>query len=384
LIEQGDGTMAILEELKRTGEARATPLAALALVATLGWTSPLPAEAAGAATGERSVSGVRISLGEEGRRWTLVPTLLDGKVESFVALREDVPYGENLTAVWYRKVALADGTASWETKAFDDQDQSKAVRAVKQALALADSTDESWPVAVAAVAAVEPAPMVKGVLESDALAPLVAELENPQPIVEMLEDAGWKAAWIGPLEGVAVATAGPGVVACPQDVVLGSMASGVEADPSGGADAEAVAFAKLHAVCGVCWPWTWTSAGPTCTGCVATGWTQDGDPVPDAPHCAMLCWFKGTLNCTWTRTRTRRLIDCTTCTWTQTGTTSETISSKSTTYFVVAGGCNWPPPMPFTCPTGPDNPSPACGSPLQTQSPGGWTDVPPGPPCSHW
>ena len=70
--------MAILEELKRIGEARATPPAALALVATLGWISPVPAEAAGAATGERIVSGVRISLGEEGRRWTLVPTLLDG------------------------------------------------------------------------------------------------------------------------------------------------------------------------------------------------------------------------------------------------------------------------------------------------------------------
>jgi hypothetical protein len=38
---------------------------------------------------------VRISLGEEGRRWTLVPTMLDGKVESFVALREDAAYGDN-------------------------------------------------------------------------------------------------------------------------------------------------------------------------------------------------------------------------------------------------------------------------------------------------
>ena len=222
-IEQGDGTMAIVEELKRIGEARATPFAALALVVTLGWISPATADAANAATGERTISGVRISLGEEGRRWTLVPTLLDGKVESFVALREDAPYGENLTAVWYRKIAAADGTESWQTKAFDDQDQSKAIRAVKQALALADSTDESWPVAVAAVAAAEPEPMAKGLLESDALAPLVAELEDPQPIVEMLEDAGWQAAWIGPLEGVALATAEPDAVACSQAVVLAAL-----------------------------------------------------------------------------------------------------------------------------------------------------------------
>jgi hypothetical protein len=49
--------------------------------------------------GERSVSGVRIRLGGYGREWALVPTLLDGKVESFLALREDLAYGENLTAV---------------------------------------------------------------------------------------------------------------------------------------------------------------------------------------------------------------------------------------------------------------------------------------------
>ena len=159
----------------------------------------------------------RAHLARRGRQALDARTLLDGKVESFVALREDAPYGENLTAVWYRKIAAADGTGSWQTKAFDDQDQSKAIRAVKQALALADSTDASWPVAVAAVAAAEPEPMAKGLLESDALAPLVAELEDPQPIVEMLEDAGWQAAWIGPLEGVALATAGPDAVACTQE-----------------------------------------------------------------------------------------------------------------------------------------------------------------------
>ena len=57
-------------------------------------------------------------------------------------------YGENLTAVWYRKVALADGTASWKTKAFDDQNQSKAFRAVKQALALATCPPRTDPSAM--------------------------------------------------------------------------------------------------------------------------------------------------------------------------------------------------------------------------------------------
>jgi hypothetical protein len=228
------------------------------------------------ATGERTVSGVRISLGEEGRRWTLVPTMLDGKVESFVALREDAAYGDNLTAVWYRKTAHADGTESWETKAFAEQDQPKAIRAVKDALALADSTDESWPVAVAPVAATAPEALVKGVLETDALAPLVADLDDPQPLVEMLEGAGWKAAWIGPLEGVAVATAEPDAVACPQDVVLAAVAKAVEVAAIDGAGSGLTALRATLAVCGVlCWPgWEITvPASPwTTPTCGAWGW----------------------------------------------------------------------------------------------------------------
>jgi hypothetical protein len=270
-LEAGDGTMATFTDWMRLGDARKTSLATLALGAAAAWFAPESADAAHAATGERSVSDVRISLGEEGRRWTLVPTLLDGRVESFLALREDLAYGENLTAVWYRKVAAADGTESWETKAFEDQDQSKAIRAVKEALALADSTDESWPVAVAAVAAAEPEAMIKGVLESDALAPLVADLEDPQPIVEMLEGAGWKAAWIGPLEGVAVATAEPGVVACPQAVVLGVIERITYRVDDG--SAPSISDADL--------------------GCIATGWypvcSSEGTPGPWVPSQGWNC-----------------------------------------------------------------------------------------------
>ncbi len=230
--------MATFTDWMRLGEARMTPLATLALGAGMALLAPESADAAHAATGERGVSGVRITLGEEGREWTLVPTLLDGKVESFLVLREGAPMGENLTAVWYRKVAAADGTESWESRAFTDQDQSKAVRAVKEALSLADSTDESWPVAVAEVAAAGPKRLVKGVLETDALAPLVAELADPEPIVEMLEDAGWKTAWVGPLEAVAPgldpSTVEPETGGCPQAVVLAALASGVEASAVAG------------------------------------------------------------------------------------------------------------------------------------------------------
>jgi len=361
-IEQGDGTMAIVEELKRTGEARAAPPAALALVVALGWISPAIADAANSAVGERTVSGVRISLGEEGRRWTLVPTLLDGKVESFVALREDAPYGENLTAVWYRKIAAADGTGSWQTKAFDDQDQSKAIRAVKQALALADSTDESWPVAVAAVAAAEPEPMAKGLLESDALAPLVAELEDPQPIVEMLEDAGWQAAWIGPLEGVALATAEPDAVACSQAAVLTAVASGVETGSA--LEGALIARASLQLAClpGLCFQWTSDNRAAVPWGpWFCASWTLLLDagwaPMQIAP-CEAKAWYQRSVSRSKTFTVTHTSWNCTVTTWAETIFQTDT-QRASCTYHYPEVGCD------FARSTAPAVPCTSCGDQCQ-------------------
>jgi len=237
------------------------------------------------ATGERTVSGVRISLGEEGRRWTLIPTMLEGKVESFVALREEIPFGENLTAVWYRKSTSADGAESWESLAFAEQDQSKAIRAVKDALTLSDATDGSWPVAVAPVEAPQPEAMVKGVLETDALAPMVTALENPQPFVEMLEGAGWKAAWIAPLEGGAppyASSVNSGENGCPRGEVLAALALSVESVWT----STAFASAALHASLGdcttsVCVHWTIGSASSPITG-VGVRFIQSIDDLRDA------------------------------------------------------------------------------------------------------
>jgi hypothetical protein len=113
--------------------------------------------------------------------------------------------------------------------------------------------------------------MIKGVLETDALAPLVADLEDPQPLVEMLEGAGWKAAWIGPLEGGQLATAEPDAVACSQDVVLAALATTVEVVSDSGIEAGMLAGAQAMASCG-CYPgwevlvennWgNWTCTGP--------------------------------------------------------------------------------------------------------------------------
>jgi hypothetical protein len=96
---------------------------------------------------------------------------------------------------------------------------------------------------------------VKGVLETDALAPLVAELADPEPIVEMLEDAGWKTAWVGPLEAVAPgldpSTVEPETGGCPQAVVLDALATTVEVAAVGGVEAGVMSLRTSLAACGL-------------------------------------------------------------------------------------------------------------------------------------
>ncbi len=137
---------------------------------------------------EREVSWLR--FGTEG--WTWVPTTLDAAVESFVGLRTDTTTGENITAVWLRH--SSDG--KWESWAWSDQDQSKAIASVKSVLGLADSTDSKWPVAPGADPAAIPERLTKGVLESDPFAQIVEGLDDPALLVLALESSGWRAAWI--------------------------------------------------------------------------------------------------------------------------------------------------------------------------------------------
>ncbi len=137
---------------------------------------------------ERDVSSLQ--FGTEG--WTWVPTTLDAAVESFVGLRADTTTGENITAVWFRR--LSDG--SWESWAWSEQDQSKAIASVKSVLGLADSTDSKWPVVPSTDPADPPEKLTKGVLDSDPFAPIVEGIDDPAALVSALEYAGWQAAWI--------------------------------------------------------------------------------------------------------------------------------------------------------------------------------------------
>ena len=245
---------------------------------------------------ERTVSGVRIMFGETGQRWTLIPTLLDGNVESFVALREDAPVGENITAVWYRKSTAANGETLWQSFAWSQQEQSSAIRAVKDTLGLPDSSDELWGCAITALPASTEEPFAKGLLASDPLAALVAVLEDPKPVLEMLEDAGWKAAWIDPLEGLSMAS----IESCSQAIVLDAYAAAVEVTMAEGIDAGLDAKSAVLAQCGIlCIP-GWILGAPTAWSpwaCGAWGWGGWGPEM----SCTKKCWYtRGT-----TRVRSR-------------------------------------------------------------------------------
>ena len=248
---------------------------------------------------ERTVSGVRIMFGETGQRWTLIPTLLDGNVESFVALREDAPVGENITAVWYRKSTAANGETLWQSFAWSQQEQSSAIRAVKDTLGLPDSSDELWGCAIAALPASTEEPFAKGLLASDPLAALVAVLDDPKPVVEMLEDAGWKAAWIDPLEGLSMAS----IESCSQAIVLDAYAAAVEVTMAEGIDAGLDAKSAVLAQCGIlCIP-GWIYGLPTGWSrwnCGPWGWGGWGQEM----SCTKKCWYtRGT-----TRVRSRVVV----------------------------------------------------------------------------
>ncbi len=158
-----------------------------------------------------AVGGPHVQFKRDG--WTWVPTLRNGEVESFIALRNDGGAGANLATIWFRKNA----GGVWAALSWEDQDQSRAIAKVKATLGLPDASDGAWPVAPSGTAAAEPERVTGGVLASDELATVVGVVAEPAEFVQSLEGAGWRAAWID-------VWAQP----CPQDAVLQAWAVAVE------------------------------------------------------------------------------------------------------------------------------------------------------------
>src|SRR5437762_13392407 len=88
---------------------------------------------------QRSVPSIEIQI----QNWVFTPTLYNGAVETFVALRTDAPEGNNITSMWF----IRGSNNSWSSYGWSEQNQSKTVGYVKTALQIPDSFDANWRVA---------------------------------------------------------------------------------------------------------------------------------------------------------------------------------------------------------------------------------------------
>lgn len=137
---------------------------------------------------QRSAPGIEIQIDN----WAYIPTLYDGQVETFVALRTDLPEGQNITSMWFIK-----GTDdSWSTWGWSEQNQSKTVGYVKTALQIPDTDDTKWKVAPIAVNPddLPPGTMVRGLFADDPFADAVASAVDPDAVLDFLVTIGWTAA----------------------------------------------------------------------------------------------------------------------------------------------------------------------------------------------
>jgi hypothetical protein len=143
---------------------------------------------ANAAHAQRSVSGLHIQVDN----WVLIPTLFEGTVETFVALRADAPEGDNLTSMWFIRQA----GSTWTTWGWSEQNKSKAVGYVKAALQIPNSEDGDWIATPIAVNPEDlpPQTMVRGVFVDDPFAEAVASAAEPNDILDFLVTIGWSAA----------------------------------------------------------------------------------------------------------------------------------------------------------------------------------------------
>jgi len=141
-----------------------------------------------AANAQRSLPGIEIQIDN----WAYIPTLYNGAVESFIALRTDAPEGNNITAMWFTRGA--DNT--WSSWAWNEQNQSKTTGYVKTVLQISDEDDGNWRVAPSAINPDDfpPKTMIRGVFANDPFAETISSEANPEAMLDFLVSIGWSAA----------------------------------------------------------------------------------------------------------------------------------------------------------------------------------------------
>ncbi|MBX3405352.1 MAG: hypothetical protein KF869_01205 [Phycisphaeraceae bacterium] len=131
--------------------------------------------------------------------WVFAPVVVETQqsvqIPGVLALRDlSQAVGDNIVAVWYEN-PLVQGEA-WTAKAWESQDQWKAIEWVKAQFDIGDEWNQFWPTSAAVPHTPTTEPPVeyfKGVLDTDPMAAWVAGSEGEE-IVAVLTSIGYKSA----------------------------------------------------------------------------------------------------------------------------------------------------------------------------------------------
>ncbi|MEQ8770181.1 MAG: hypothetical protein RIB60_06700 [Phycisphaerales bacterium] len=306
----------------------------------------------------------------------------NGAVESFVSYRVDADARTtDIDAVWREF-----DNGSWTTSAWPSSvSVEEALVWVADELALPYPDTESWPIDFEVdptlMPTVAPEAFGVGVFEDDPAAPLTATVADSGELVGELEGVGYEA---GNAPGAVSGTVGGpvpeppgGQCGCEDLCILNSMAAGVAAELAQAGSGEQAAHDFVQAAAACCIPWTWTTATTPWNPWACCGaWVLDPafpSPVMNGP-CSANCHYERDVCRTKTRTRVRRLLNCTRCTWTETKTQTGQQKGRVTVN-LVGSGCAIPPG--FACPLPPAIVRACAGGPDTGVTTSGWVGTPP-------
>lgn len=312
---------------------------------------------ASAANADRSVANIQIEIGN----WMFIPTLSDGEVETFVAIRTDAPTGNNITSMWY----TLNPDDSWSVWGWEDQDQSKTIGYVKSFLALPDETDSVWPIAPTPVnPADHPAKtMTRGVFSDDPLAEALTTVTDPTELLDFLVSVGWEAA------------RNPVIAGC-EDIEpwLQALVDVVDAELIQPGSAQFDQPICQNPPPPTCTPTKVSTTTETCTGTWGAA-TTTLQPTTGG------CWLRNSWSASVTYTQTKTTVftysNCSTCTQTETRsrTCTARLAENDTDYGLVSP-CSAGIPAGYTPPAASKQPCDCpAGNCIPTNNWGGWTLV---------
>ena len=273
--------------------------------------------------------------------------------------------GSNISAIWFHR-GLND---IWDKWSWSGSDEYGAVSYIKQQYNLPDDTDNIWPLTfpnggISSVAPIAPVAMGAACPAGDPNNGVILGSNDPNATATGMQSQG---SCVSNLSLLSL-NQDSGCV----DKYLTAMAHGVEDQVINGANGEQTAHDELNNngnACAICIPWTWTVGKITMSGCTYGAWTRTFGPKWSPVSCTETCGYSASGNCTCTRTRVHRKLNCTMCLWVQTGTFTGKFIANNVDFFPTCVQ-----PSGYVCPPVPN------GTPIPTKGRcTGWT--PSSPPC---